>query len=369
MKRERVIFVGAGHAHLYSLIRIEAFARRNIHVDVISPGPFRYSGMGPGLLSGQYGPQDNSVDVKAIVDSRGGRFIEDRVTAINAETRSVTTSGGETIQYDAMSLNIGSEVAPLAVDDGQIPVLTVKPVQNFLKMRDHLLAFRPGSTVRILVAGGGPAGCEASANALSFCRRNGYRSKISLFTGSSGLLSALSEKAGRIMADWFMKNGITVETGRRIIGSGGKTVLFDDGSREEADMVILATGVHPPSLSGNSGLAVDKDGALVVDDHLESVSHKGVFGGGDCIALRSGPLGRVGVYAVRQGPILFNNLLASVTGGEPRMFRPQKKYLLILNLGDGTGLLSREKFTVAGRVPLFIKNWIDRRFIRKYKPL
>ncbi len=369
MRGKRVVFVGAGHAHLYCLIRIETFTRRKIHVDVISPGPFRYSGMGPGLLSGQYGSEDNSVDVKAIVESRGGRLITDKVTVIDAGERTLQTSGGETIKYDVLSLNIGSEVAPLTDHKGQMPVFPVKPVHNFIKMRNHLLNALPGSEPRIVIAGGGPAGCEAATNALSLCLRKGYRPIIKIVTGRSGLLPGLPERAGRIIAEWFRKNGIVVETGVRVIGSEGRFVLFGDGSQQEADMIILATGVHPPGLLEGSGLSISNDGALVVDEHLESVSHKGVFGGGDCIYFKPCPLDRVGVYAVRQGPVLFNNLISSITGRPLSVFRPQKKYLLILNLGDGTGLFSRGKVAVAGRVPLLIKNWLDRRFMRKYRPL
>ena len=369
MRGKKVVLAGVGHAHLYSLARIGSFSRYDVLVDVIAPGPFNYSGMGPGILSGQYNEGDNSLDVSKMVGSRGGRLITDKVEIIDADERTLKTSGGETIKYDVLSLNIGSEVAPLADHKGQIPVFPVKPIHNFIKMRNHLLNALPGSAPRIVVAGGGPAGCEAAANALSLCLRKGYRPMIKIVTGRSGLLPGLPEKAGRIIAEWFRKNGIAVETGIRVIGSDGRFVLFGDGSRQEADMIIIATGVHPPELLEGSGFSISRDGALVVDEHLESVSHKGVFGGGDCIYFKPCPLDRVGVYAVRQGPVLFNNLIASITGRQPRLFRPQKKYLLILNLGDGTGLLSRGKVAVAGRIPLLIKNWLDRRFIRKYRPL
>lgn len=368
MREKRVVLAGAGHAHLYSLARMETFSRYNVNVDVIAPGPFRYSGMGPGILSGQYDEEDNSLDVRKMVEPSGVRFIVDKVAFIDADERTLKTSGGETIKYDVLSLNIGSEIAPLADHKGQIPVFPVKPLQNFIKMRNHILEVLPGGEPRIVVAGGGPAGCEAAANALSLCLRKGYRPVIKIVTGSSGLLPHLPEKAGRIIAEWFRKNGIAVETGMRVIGSEGRSALFGDGSRQDADMIIIATGVHPPGLLESSGFSISRDGSLVVDEHLESVSHKGVFGGGDCIYFKPFPLDRVGVYAVRQGPVLFNNLIASITGRSPRVFRPQKKYLLILNLGDGTGLLSRGKVAVAGRVPLIIKNWLDRRFMRKYRP-
>ncbi|MBN2123522.1 MAG: FAD-dependent oxidoreductase [Deltaproteobacteria bacterium] len=364
---KRLLLVGAGHAHLYSLAHLDRFTRRGISVTVISPAPFWYSGMGPGLLSGQYEPEEASVDIRAMVEGRGGRFLEARVTKIHAERHYVITSDGEKVPYDVLSLNIGSEVTAPPENTMRHRVFTVKPVHRFLEMRKHILTFEPSRTLRISLVGGGPAGCEAAAAARSLCFRLGYSPSIRLFTGGSGLLSGLPSLAGKRMADWCRKNEILVDRGRRLSGFEGDTLVFEDHSREESDITILATGVHPPDLVKNSELAADGEGALRVDPHLQSLSHPGVFGGGDCIHLQNHPLARVGVYAVRQGPVLFANLFVSLFGGRMRTFSPQKRFVLILNLSDGTGLLVRGRFVVSGRIAFLLKRWLDRRFVRRFQ--
>ncbi len=361
---KRLVFAGAGHAHLYSLARLERFVRAGVSVTVVSPRAFWYSGMGPGLLSGQYEAEDASVDVGAMTESAGGRFLEDRVASIDADRRVVSTEGGERVAYDALSLNVGSEVAVPPGGEGSGRVIPVKPVSLLLDLRHRILRCEPRRSLRILVAGGGAAGCEAAANALALCRRRGRKASVRLVTGEDRLLPGMPESAGRRMADWCRGNGIAVETGRRVSGFDGEDALFGDGRREAADFVLLATGVHPPPLMRRSALATDEEGALRVDDRLQSVSHPGVFGGGDCIRFESMPLSRAGVYAVRQAPVLFDNLLASLLGGVLRVFRPQEKYLLILNLGDGTGLITRGKFVASGRAAFRLKDLLDRRFLR-----
>lgn len=362
------MFAGAGHAHLYSLARLERFARAGVSVTVISPRFFWYSGMGPGLLSGRYEAEDAGADVRAMAESGGARFIEGRVASIDADRRVVATEGGERVPYDALSLNVGSEVAMPPGGAGSDRVFPVKPVSRLLDLRRRILRCEPWRTLRILVAGGGAAGCEAAANALSLCRRRGREAAIRLVTGDARLLPGMPEGAGRRMAEWCRGNGIAVETGRRVSGIEGGHVLFEDGRREAADFLLLATGVHPPPLVKRSGMAVDEEGALRVDDRLQSVSHPGVFGAGDCIRFEPMPLQRAGVYAVRQAPILFENLLAALIGGELRAFRPQKKYLLILNLGDGTGLMTRGGFVASGRAAFLLKELLDRRFLREIRP-
>ncbi|MBE0604084.1 MAG: FAD-dependent oxidoreductase [Deltaproteobacteria bacterium] len=363
---KRLVFAGAGHAHLYSLARLDRFARRGIPVTVISPAAFWYSGMGPGLLSREYESGDASVDVRAMVEKGGGRFMEDRVASIHADRRYVVTTGGERVPYEALSLNVGSEVTALPVGAGNDRLYTVKPVSRLLELRQEILRFELGRVVRIMIAGGGPAGCEAAANALALCLRHGREASIRLVAGGNRLLPDLPEAAGERMADWCRRNGIIFDTGRRVSGFDGDAVLFEGGLREAADFLLLATGVHPPDLLKRSDLATDGEGALVVDGHLQAVSHPGVFGAGDCIRFEPMPLARVGVYAVRQAPVLFANLLASLLGGPMRVFRPQRRFLLILNLGDGTGLLSRGGFVTSGRMAFRIKDWLDRRFMRRF---
>jgi NADH dehydrogenase FAD-containing subunit len=97
------------------------------------------------------------------------------------------------------------------------------------------------------------------------------------------------------------------------------------------------------------------------------VSHPEVFGGGDCIAFQPRPLARVGVYAVRQNPILHHNLLAALEGGALEPFVPQQDYLLILNMGDGTGILNRGRLTFAGWPAFWLKHVIDDRFMRRFQ--
>jgi NADH dehydrogenase FAD-containing subunit len=78
-------------------------------------------------------------------------------------------------------------------------------------------------------------------------------------------------------------------------------------------------------------------------------------------------LARVGVYGVRQAPILHHNLLAAATGRPLETFRPQKRFLLILNLGDGTGLFLRGSVVLHGRWAFRFKDWLDRRFLQQFR--
>ena len=157
--RRRVILVGAGHAHLYSLKRAAEFACRGVELIVIAPESFWYSGLATGVLGGHYAPEQDQVNVEALVTrgGEGGRFIRDRVTAIDPRAKSVRLSSGVTLGYDVLSLNLGSETRPLPGEDER--VFAIKPLRNLWRLRQALEAARAaGEKPRVLVAGGGGFG-------------------------------------------------------------------------------------------------------------------------------------------------------------------------------------------------------------------
>jgi NADH dehydrogenase FAD-containing subunit len=70
---------------------------------------------------------------------------------------------------------------------------------------------------------------------------------------------------------------------------------------------------------------------------------------------------------VRQNPVLLHNLLAALEGRELKVFEPQADYLLIFNLGDGRGIFHRRGWVWDGRPAFWLKDRIDRRFMRKFQ--
>jgi NADH dehydrogenase FAD-containing subunit len=133
------------------------------------------------------------------------------------------------------------------------------------------------------------------------------------------------------------------------------------------DPTLIAIGVSPGPLFRESGLATGEGGGLTVNSYLQSPSHREIFGGGDCIHFETSPLEKVGVHAVRQNPVLLHNLLAALDGGPLRPFVPRSTFLLILNLGDGRGILSKRGWTVDGRLAFLAKDYIDRRFMKRFQ--
>ena len=108
---------------------------------------------------------------------------------------------------------------------------------------------------------------------------------------------------------------------------------------------------------------------MLVNGYLRSTEHSNIFGGGDCIYFKDSPLDKVGVYAVRQNPILYHNLMATLESSELKPFDPGGEYLLIFNLGDGTGIFYKWGIQFGGRLAFRIKDYIDRKFMRQFQAI
>ncbi|WP_293623333.1 FAD-dependent oxidoreductase [Salinisphaera sp.] len=368
----KVVLVGAGHAHLHVAAHADALAEAGASVTLVDPGTFWYSGRATGMLGGRFAPEDDQIDPRAVVENHGGAFVAGHVETVDRERQRLHLADGQTLAYDWLSFNVGSGVNSSAIDGctAEANCWPVKPIANLAPLRTTLSrAFAAGEAPAVAVVGGGNTGCEIAANIAALARRHAptdARPAIRLLQGGDTFAPSLPASAGKRLADKLAALGIDVQYNRRITERRDGELICDDGEHIAAAHVVIATGLVAPQWLAHLGLAFD-DG-LVVDDTLRSVDDPQVFAVGDCAHIRGHALARLGVFGVRQAPVLLANLLAGLRGQALENYEPQSKWLSILDLGDGTGLASRGQRWWLGRSSVWLKHWLDRRFIESYRP-
>ncbi len=361
-----LVLAGGGHAHMMIMRDLKRFIQPGHRVTLVSPDPYHYySGMGPGLLGGTYRPQQVRFHVQRMVEDRGGTFVADRVVQIDGAHRQLWLASGRRLSYDVVSFNTGSNV-PLAALHADAGVTPVKPIKHLLRVRDTILNAPKADSLKLLVVGGGPAGVELVGNLWRLVEKAGHSAEITLLAGRK-LLGAFPDGVRRRVLQSLQQRGIAVREGVHATHLADQKAQLTDGSVVPFDFALVATGVKPSSLFGDSGLSIGADGGLLVNRNLQSVDFPELFGGGDCISFQPRPLPKVGVYAVRQNPILLANLLAALENRTLQPFRPQSAYLLILNLGDGRGVLNRGWLTFASKWVFTLKDRIDRAFMERFQ--
>jgi pyridine nucleotide-disulfide oxidoreductase family protein len=366
-----LLLVGGGHAHLFVL---EALAREpwpGVEVTLVSPDSHHhYSGMVPGYLQGTYAEPQLRFDLEALCDLAGVRFRRGRVVAVAPGSGTITLEEGASLPFDMISFDIGSVPAGLDTPGVREHAATVRPMSRAVELRGRLDALiqsaAPGAPVEVAVVGAGSGGFEVALAVEARIRSGGRTPRVRLLEEASEPLAEFEARVRRRGAAILAARGVELRTGARVTGVRADRVEVAEGPPIPSSLTIWLTGAAAPPVF-EAGVDADEAGFLRVDRTLRAVGGAPVWGAGDCIALEGHPgMPRAGVYAVRQGPVLARNLRAALDREEPESYTPQASFLSIMNTADGRGLLRWKGFVTHGRIAWWLKDWIDRRFMRRF---
>lgn len=359
-----LILAGGGHAHLFVLERLAREQLADLRVTLVNPDPWQYySGMIPGWLAGYYRLDECRIDLRRLAARAGISFFQKRLGAVDPVSRSVTLDDGSILEYDLLSLDIGSETQLGELGDCAANLLSVKPLPEFQSRWQTLkreATKKPN--LSIVVIGAGAAGVELAC-AIRQALPGG---SVTLVAGEDGLL--VDHNAGVRRRAAFAMQRLNISVRDLTAVSVTDTVSLADGQTIPADLVIAATGARAPGWLRATGLALDKEGYVLVDSFQRSLSHPEVFAAGDVCARSDLQLQRSGVHSVRAGPVLAHNLSGALNGSELRSFYPRGRTLYLLSTGDKRAIASWGRWSAEGRWVWHWKNAIDRRFVRRFCP-
>jgi NADH dehydrogenase FAD-containing subunit len=367
--KKQLLLIGGGHAHMVTLANLNTFIDKGYGVTVIQPSEYHYySGMGPGMLGGTYSPGDIRFATRKLVEEKGGKFIHAKAHRIDPHKQLVyLEETEEEVPYDVLSCNVGSYVPREIIGGETENVFTAKPIEDLLAAQKRISALAAERTVSVGVIGSGPSAIEIAGNIHQLCRESRVNIPCIQLFGGRNFMAGRPERVRRLTRKLLEGKGVEIIESGYVRRVEDGEIILENNKSYEVDIVFPAVGVKPSPIFARSGLPIGPDGGLQVNTFLQSIRYTNIFGGGDCIHFEAEPLEKVGVYAVRQNPVLYRNLMAFLDGKPMEKFVPGGKYLLIYNLGDGEGVLSKWSITFSGKLAFFIKDYIDRRFIKTFQ--
>ncbi len=360
-----LILIGGGHTHALVLRKWGMRPLPGARLTLIDPGPAAaYSGMLPGFVAGHYTRDDLDIDLVRLARFAGARMVLGAARDIDLAARQVHVAGRPPIAYDLCSIDVGitSAMPDLpGFDDHAVPA---KPLGRFAARWQRYL--QGDGPARVAVLGAGVAGAElamAMAHALRARKRDGAVTLID----AAEALAALGPGARARILRQMDALGIALLQRTQVAGVSDAAVILGDGRRISADFVTGAAGARPYGWLAGTGLA-HRDGFISVDATLRT-SDPAVFAVGDCADLTASPRPKAGVYAVRQAPVLYDNLCAALSGGPMRRYRAQRDYLKLVSMGGKTALAERFGRPLSGALMWRWKDRIDRRFMSRFRDL
>jgi selenide,water dikinase len=372
-----LLLAGCGHSHLFVL---EALAKGEfppVRVTLVSPAEeYFYSGMESGVTAGQYQAEQARFRPPLLADAAGAEWICAAVARVDADENRALLDNGLEIEYDLLSLNVGARLQGDDLPGVSTHACPVKPVRDAVGLGETAMAAVRRSSeagpARIVIVGGGAAGVETALCLSARLRRyfEPERYEIVVVHGGEMVLAEHPEPVRRRLSGLLRDRRINVCLGVRAHEVDDARVLVERGAEIPYDVLVWATGPRAPALFRESGLAVDEKGYLRVQTTLQAERFPAIFAAGDCVSLSGFPeTPKAGVYAVREGPVLTRNLARALRGQSLETYEPQENWLSLLNTGDGHALMSYRGYAAKGRALWWLKDAIDRRFMRRFQKM
>ncbi len=374
-----LVLVGGGHSHVTVLKKFGMKPLAGVRLtlvckDVMTP----YSGMLPGLIAGHYTFEETHIDLGPLARFAGARFYHDTAIGLDLANKRILCRNRPPVTYDLVSIDIGSAPRTIEVPGAAEHVVPVKPIDQFVVQWDELRkrVITRREKTRIGVVGGGAGGVEILlaiqyrlGQLLIGEGRSTDNLEFHLFTDTTEILPTHNPRVRGRFQRVLRERGIKIHTGHRVTKVEPGQLYCENGVQKALHEILWVTWAGAAGWVADTGLDVDGPGFIQVNDYLQSTSHPEVFAAGDIATMVNHPRPKAGVFAVRQGPPLAANLRRALLDRPLKSFKPQKQFLSLISTGDKYAVASRSQWAMAGARIWRWKDWIDRRFMAKYRDL
>jgi selenide, water dikinase len=371
-----IVLIGGGHSHVgvlksFGMNPIPGVRLTLICTDMHTP----YSGMLPGYVAGHYDYDAVHIDLSRLAAFAGARLYRDEVIGIDRASQKVICKSRPAVPYDQLSINIGSTPQLQGVPGAAEHVVAVKPIRNFndrwLQLLERVKT-HPGKTT-IAVVGAGAGGVELLLamqfrlrHELTKLGRNPDELTFHLLTSSDTILPTHNAGVRSRFDAVLAQRGVQVHRKSEVTQVKDGALMTSTGQELQADEIIWVTRAGGAAWLKNTGLQLDAEGFIEVKDTLQTINDPLIYAAGDIASMVNFKLEKAGVFAVRQGKPLTENLRRAVGGTALEAYHPQTSWLALISTGDKYAVASRGWLGFAGAWVWQWKDWIDQRFMRKF---
>jgi len=378
-----LVLLGGGHANIQVLKMLSMNPIGGLRITLISDQTHSpYSGMIPGYLAGYYSYEECHFDLRRICEELGQRFIKAKIIGIDPQRKKIQLENRAEVAYDCASINVG--IAPKSIEhssvEAALKLIPLKPISRFIahwdRLMDDLKAYKDSDSLQLAVIGAGASGVEISIILKMLIDQHKWNAEVSLIHQHEFLVSANDGLAQRRLSKTLKDLGIKVFKNTQALKEqeNGLVLKNEQGLTQTKDFyrVLTATQASAPQWFKDSGLPVNQDGFVKVTGNLLIENEHALFAAGDCIHFSPSPLKKAGVYAVRQGMVLEQNIRAFFTGKSAlKTFSPKKNVLSLITIGDHKALVHQDSASILRwmwpSLLWTVKDGIDRRFMKRFQ--
>jgi len=292
--------------------------------------------------------KDDTVDVKQLT-----------VTDIDVNTRTVTTSDGQSFSGDYLVLAAGSRPNFFNTPGADEYAFPLYSVDDATKLRSRIFevfeeadanpARVDQGALNIVIVGAGPTGVETAGSIADLVNQvmparfhdlDVKRTRIYLIDHGPVVLAAFSEKAHDYAAKKLEHKGVILKLSTGVSEVSADSVTLSDGSKIPTRTVVWAGGLQAPEMIGKVGLGQGRGGRLTAEPDLTVEDHPRVYAIGDVANIPDhdgNALPQLGSVALQAGRWAGGNILADHAGKPRRPFHYHDKGIMAM-IGDGAAI-------------------------------
>lgn len=374
---KRLVLLGGGHSQIEVLRQIAMRPIEGVAVTVITRELLApYSGMLPGFIAGHYTHREAHIDLRNLAAAAGARVVYAEANRIDPERQCVYFPDRPAIPYDVLSINIGSRPVISGVTGAVEFTLPAKPVDSFIEGWESILskALAAEGSYTITIVGSGAGGVELAmtmryhiTESCGMIGKDPASIKFNIVTDSEKILATHNAGVRKRIERVLARANIKVHLNQRVSAVESDTVRTECGQAIAADAVVWVTNASPPKWLADCGFYTTDDGFILIDSKLRTMSHPNVFASGDIATQEKFPRPKSGVFAVRQGPYLAENIRKTFAKDALDLYVPQSTFLGLIGTGNKSAIASKGRFSAQGKHIWIWKDWIDRKFMDKYQ--
>ena len=197
----------------------------------------------------------------AEIKSPSTRFVQGRVTDVDADERSLTLEDGSTVDYDYLLVGVGSRTAFFGIDGLEEHSLTLKSLQDALDIHEAVTeAAREASRsdpAQIVVGGAGLSGIQSAGEIAAFRDKHRAPVDIHLVEGLDNVFPDNDPVVQAKLRKLLEENDVEIHTGEFIGEVDDETVYVGDETELKYDVLLWTGGITGQDAAET--VAVDKD--------------------------------------------------------------------------------------------------------------
>lgn len=370
-----LVFIGGGHSHAIALKLWGKKPVLGVKVTLISDVKNTpYSGMLPGYLGGYYNYQESHINLEKLAKFAKINLIIDSVIDIDPHQKNIPCKSGKRIDFDLVSIDIGSTPKNSDIEGANLYTIPAKPVNLLLAKWQEITDKAEQNNDKLLtlnIIGGGAGGVELAMNIhrklSSILAPN--KLKINLIHKREKILSNQNEWVSYKLTEILKSKNINLYLNTTIKAVNKDNIITESELKIPADHHFLVTQASAPLWLKNSSISTDQDGFILIKNTLQSINYDFIFATGDIATMINYSCPKAGVFAVKQGKPLYENICNFLNNKPLKSYHPQRNYLNIIGTGNDSAVAMWGYFGGESPILWHWKKHLDNTFMEQFANL